>query len=184
MKLINAIQHPDYTLIYHKPDNCLVRNNEAFYLPEFADVFIARMAYVIRIKKIGKQIHPRFSYRYYDEVSVGLNIESKDKLAHLRCNGLPWDEATCFDYSAPLGTFSKKTKESQVQLYVDNELSNELSIDQLNIDQIIADISHRYTLKIGDLVYISLAREDFKLNIGQNISLHLNNKELLQCSIK
>lgn len=184
MKLINVIQHPDYALIYHKPDNCLVRNNEAFYLPDFATIFIARIAYVIKIKKIGKQIKTHFAHRYYDEVSVGLNIEAKDKLAQLRSQGLPWDQAVCFDYSAPLGTFTNKQTKKHIQLFINNNEQVILDLNQLHIDKIIADISHQFTLKIGDLIYISLPREDSILSIGQEFSVCLNNEELLTCAIK
>lgn len=184
MKLINHIQHPNYSLIYHKPDSCLVRNNEAFYLPDFAKVFIARIAYVIRIKKIGKRISPRFVHRYYDEVSVGLNIEAKDLLSHLRNEGLPWDAATSFDYSAPIGTFTQKQNENHIQLLINDTLKEDFSVSHLDIDKAISEISHQYTLKIGDLIYLSLPREDLKLELGQNITLQLNNEERLACSIK
>ena len=184
MKLINAIQHAEHNIIYHKPDSCLVRNNEAFYLPDFAEVFTARLAYVIRIKKIGKHISARFAHRYYDEVSVGLNIEAKDYLSKLQKQGLPWDAAVCFDYSAPIGIFQKKQEQSHIQLFVNNKPTQDITTEKLNTYQIVEDISHQYTLKIGDLIYISLASEDCHLAIGQKITARLNDTELLQCDIK
>jgi acylpyruvate hydrolase len=185
MKLINITPQKDKaSLIYHKPDTALLRNNDAFYLPEFSEHLSARLALVIRIKKMGKKITERFAHRYYDEISVGINIEASDLIEHCKALQLPWDEGVAFDYSAPIGAFVPKCDYLALILQLDGEPIQQFTSDDINIDQLITEVSHKFTLKIGDLIYLTLPLEGLKLEIDQNITCTLNGQDLLLCSVK
>ncbi len=184
MKLICVTPINHNKLIYIKPDTCLIRNNEAFYMPEFSQHITARPALVIKIKKIGKNINERFASRYYEEISAGLNLEANDVLSELKSKGLPWDRAVAFDRSAPLGIFHKKSEETEIELTIDKKIVHILNINHLLIHQIISEASHLFTLKIGDLIYISPCEDKFQIKIGQEFALKINNDTTLQCNIK
>jgi len=185
MKLICITPQEDKSsLIYLKPDTALLRNNDALYLPEFSEQLYGRLALVIKMKKMGKKIAERFAHRYYEEVSVGLNIEALDIIARNKEEQLPWDEAVSFDYSAPIGQFIDKKEEVNITLSCDNETIEHWDSSSINIDKMIAEASQKFTLKIGDFIYITLPNQGLKLEIGQELSAQLNEDELLRFSIK
>lgn len=185
MKIISITPKEDNaSLIYLKPDTSLLRNNDAFYLPEFSEHISGRLALVIRMKKMGKKIAERFAHRYYEEVTVGLNIEALDIIKHNKKEQLPWDVAVSFDYSAPIAPFVPKSDTLNLTLLCDEQQTQKINTSMINIDQLIAEASAKFTLKIGDLIYITLANTEQKLEIGQCLTASLNNKDLLKCSIK
>ena len=54
----------------------------------------------IKIKKIGKFIDPKFSHKYYDEISLGIDFTARDLQSELKSKGLPWEKSKAFDSSA------------------------------------------------------------------------------------
>lgn len=184
MKLICVrLQHQD-KLIYLKPDTCLIRNNEDFYLPEFSQQIEIRPAFIIKVKKIGKRISPRFAHRYYEEISAGFNLEDKAMLKKLSAAGLPWDSAVGFDRSAPLGAFINKSPQKELTYKLNEETISTINSEDLDIDQIISEVSHLFTLKIGDLIYISPCEDAYPGSFDQEFSAHTKEERLLRCRIK
>lgn len=185
MKIINITPTEEHeSVIYLMPDTVLHRNNDAFYLPDFSEQITARLAIVIRIQKIGKNIAPKFANRYYNEVSVGLNLEARDILLKQQAKGWPWDEAIGFDNSAPIGTFVPKTENYELVLTSGENTLQTTSISNDDIDQIISKCSKHFTLKIGDFIYISPTAEFFTLTQNQQLKVNLNKNSLLDCHIK
>lgn len=185
MKIICITPQEDKaSLIYLKPDTALLRNNDAFYLPDFSDKFSGRIALVVRMKKMGKKIAERFAHRYYDEITVGLSIEATSTIEHCKKEQLPWDEAVSFDYSSPIAPFTKKSDTISLSLLCDQKQCQELDNSIININQLIAEVSSKFTIKIGDLIYITLHNEGHILEIGQEFSAKINGETLLKCSIK
>ncbi len=185
MKLICITPQKDNEpIIYLKPDTALLRNNDAFYLPEFSQQIKASPALVIKIKKIGKNIAERFANRYYDEISVGFNFVALDVLQQNRSEHKPWDNAVGFDFSAPIGTCIEKKEAVSLQYQINNTPWQEISINNINIDEYISKISHLFTLKIGDYIFVTLTDNNKLLTIGQSLSASINNKENLHFAIK
>lgn len=171
-------------IIYIKPDTCLVRNNEDFYIPEFSTKITLRLAFVIKIKKMGKNISERFAHRYYDEISAGFNLEASDLLSEKQAKGQPWDEAVSFDRSAPLGTFVNATETCTLDLLKNAKIIQTISIDELNINAIIAQLSHKFTLKIGDFIYISPSITPQPVLLDDVYSSNINASSVIKCHIK
>ena len=183
MKLIIVKTQDANNTIYSTPDSCILRNNENFYMPDFSNQIDACLTIVIKIKKIGKNIGERFASRYYDEVSVGIKMEASDVLQEIKSEGKPWDTAVAFDYSAPHGIFTTKEDEQKFTLYINDEIIDTINSSDFNINQIISEVSHLYTLKIGDLIYIC-SNKTSKVEIGQTFSAKINDNTSLKCIIK
>ncbi len=185
MKLISITpQEEQPSIIYIKPDTALLRNGDDFYLPEFSEKIEARLALIIKIKKVGKHISEKFSHRYYDDVSIGLNLEASDVLEMNMNAKLPWGNAVAFDYSAPIGQFIKKPESYLLSLNLNDEIFSSCEINKELIDKCIADTSQHFTLKIGDFIYITLPKNKLQLSIGQKINASLNETNLFKCLIK
>lgn len=85
-----------------KPDTAMLRNNDPFYIPRFSQEVHYECELIVRINRVGKAISERFAHRYYDEVGVGIDFTARDLQRQAIAEGLPWERAKAFDYSAAL----------------------------------------------------------------------------------
>jgi 2-keto-4-pentenoate hydratase/2-oxohepta-3-ene-1,7-dioic acid hydratase in catechol pathway len=177
---------------YHfmKPDSALQKNNKPFFIPDFTQSVSVSLHPVIHISKLGKNIAERFAYRYYDSITTGLDITASDLLQKCKENALPWEVSCAFDASAIIGNFLSVEKFQSIEtlhlkLNCDGNTVQQdtLSCFQMNIDQIIADISRYYTLKTGDLIYMG-ALGNTEVQIGRRLQGYLENDELFDFHIR
>lgn len=146
--------------IFMKSDSSLLKDGKPFFIPDFSEQIEYETELVIKINRLGKNIAERFAYRYYDEVTVGIDFTARDLQHNLRAKGLPWELSKAFDHSAVIGSFVPLSEVGDI-----NNLSFHLEIngqtvqqgntsDMLfGVDKLIAYVSRFFTLKIGDLIY-------------------------------
>ena len=151
---------PAEPVVFSKPDSALLRNNDPFYLPDFAKEFHHEVELVVRIGRLGKNIEERFAHRYYEELALGVAFTARALQDELRSKGLPWEKCKAFDGSAVLSGFTPKMRFADVNninfsLKVNGEVRQQgNTADMINgIDRLIAYVSKYFTLKIGDLIY-------------------------------
>lgn len=160
-------------------DSSLLKDGKPFFLPSFDNDFKMYPSIVIKICRLGKNISKRFASRYYDAYTFGINVRAEQMLSMLKSQQLPWDSAVAFDSSAIMGDF--KDIDSQEELFDKNfevrqneDIVAKWSFNQLShdIDALIESISSRFTLKIGDLIYIGFPADGFKFNINDTITVY------------
>ena len=159
-------------------DSSLLKDGKPFFLPSFDNDFKMYPSIVIKICRLGKNISKRFASRYYDAYTFGVNVRAEQMLSMLKSQQLPWDSAVAFDSSAIMGDF--KDINSQEELFdksfevrQNEDIVAKWSFNQLShdIDALIESISSRFTLKIGDLIYIGFPADGFKFNINDTITV-------------
>ena len=160
-------------------DSSLLKEGKPFFLPSFDNDFKMYPSIVIKICRLGKNISKRFASRYYDAYTFGINVRAEQMLSMLKSQQLPWDSAVAFDSSAIMGDF--KDIDSQEELFdksfevrQNEDIVAKWSFNQLShdIDALIESISSRFTLKIGDLIYIGFPADGFKFNINDTITVY------------
>lgn len=177
-------------IVFLKPDSSILKDNKPFFIPEFAKSFEYEGELVFHINRLGKNISERFAHRYYDAVTVGLDIASTDLLSSQIQGGLPWDLAKGFDGSALLGEFIPVHNLDVENLRFSVRSGNDVllrgnSADQVwSIDKIIAYVSQFYTLKIGDLIYAGAPQVARPLQIGQKLQGFLEDKQVFDIDIR
>lgn len=172
MKLIcigrNYVEHarelnnpvPEEPVFFIKPDTALLRNNDAFYLPDFSEDIHYEMEVVLKINHHGKHIREDFAEKYFDEISAGIDFTARDVQQVCKEKGLPWEKAKAFDGSAPIGRFLQKSRfedlnnlsfhlEKNGQICQTGNTANML----FPFNKIISFVSKYVTLKKGDLIY-------------------------------
>lgn len=179
-------------VIFLKPDTALLRNNQPFFIPDFANDFHYETELVIKINRLGKNISSQFAHRYYDEVGMGIDFTARDLQTELKAKGLPWEKAKAFDSSAAISSnFIAKNTFKDVQnlnfklLVNGNERQNGYTGDMLfKVDEIIAYVSNFFTLKIGDLIYTGTPEGVGSVHIGDRFEVFLENQKLMDFLIK
>ena len=71
-------QIPTEPVIFLKPDSAILKKNKPFFLPDFSENVQYETEIVVKICKLGKSISSKFAHRYYDELTVGIDITARD----------------------------------------------------------------------------------------------------------
>lgn len=170
-----------------KADTALLRNNDAFYLPDDMGRITARPQIAVRISRLAKCIDERFASRCYDEAHVAVNFTAEDMLAELRAEGLPWETAVGFDHSTALSNDAVgcDAVSGGAMFSVDGRPTLRLDPAQMrfSVDRIVSRLSHAMTLRIGDLVLLG-SPEAFDVEAGSNYCMTMGGETLLDFDIK
>ncbi len=177
--------------LYLKPDSSVLKDSKPFFLPDFSEDIRAGIELVVKVGRLGKSISTRFASRYYEEVTVGVNLVAHDLQQQLACEGAPWDLAVGFDNSAVMGRFVALAEKTPAQgLHFHLEI-NGVTVQQGNtaamrwtVEEGIARLSQYYTLKIGDLIYTGTPSPMVNVQIGDHLEGWLEGEKLLDFYIR
>lgn len=182
---------PSEPIVFLKPDTSILRDGEAFYLPDFSSDIHHELELVVKISKNGKNIDRKFAHRYYEEISLGIDFTARDLQQKMKERGLPWERAKAFDGSAPIGSFVSKSKFTdvqnvQIELKVNGESrqNSSTSLMLYPIDVIIENISKFITLKTGDLIFTGTPSGVAAIKKGDLLEGFLNNEKLISFEVK
>ena len=191
MKLINIIN--SYTegsttpLYYLKADTALLRNNDAFYIPDDVGRVVAEPHIVLKVSRLAKYIGERFAARCIEGVMGGVAFTAIDKLDEARHKGLPWDEAVGFDHSSALSldTLPAEAINEGAVFYINGEECARINIADMCFtpERVVSHLSECMTLRIGDLIYLG-SPVQFDAKAGDNYRLMIGDHTLLNFDIK
>lgn len=196
LELNNTI--PVEPVLFIKPDSSMAQApaskgsaNKPFFLPDFSNEVHYETELVIKICKLGKNIAARFAHRYYEEVTVGLDLTARDLQQKLRKAGMPWEISKGFDGSAVLGDFVPLKELGDVQnldikLDINGKtVQNGCTADMIfAVDTVIEYASRFFTLKTGDLIYTGTPAGVGPLFKEDHLEAYLAGKKLLDLRIK
>lgn len=188
-ELNNAV--PTEPVIFCKPDSSLLPKNQDFYLPEFSNDVHHELEIVIKISKQGKYIQEKFASKYFDSITVGLDLTARDLQSKLKEKGLPWEKAKGFDGSAIVGNFIsadslKEKKSTSFSLLKNGEIvqKGDTSMMLFSISKIIEEVSKYFTLKQGDLIFTGTPAGVGPLHTGDLLEGYLEDDKLLEVGVK
>jgi acylpyruvate hydrolase len=182
---------PSEPVVFLKPDSALLKNNKPFFLPGFSENIHYEVEVVIKISKLGKSISARFAPRYYDEVTLGIDITARDIQSRQSALGYPWELSKCFDGAAPIGTFVpissvKDMADLDFRLEINGKVVQKSSTSDMifNINEIIEYVSVYFTLKTGDLIFTGTPSGVGQLHRNDNLKAFIEDLPVLDFMIK
>jgi len=188
-KIQPTVEEP---IIFMKSDVSLLKDGNPFYIPDFSSEIQYEAEIVIRINRLGKNIARQFAHRYFEEITIGIDMTAKDLQQRFKESGLPWELCKSFDNSAVVGTFIKieKLKCDINQLLFHLDINNN-TVQKGNttnmifkLDEIIEYISRFITLKVGDLIFTGTPEGAGILSINDHLQGYIKDKRLLDFYIK
>ena len=199
MKIIcigrNYIEHakelnnpiPTKPIFFVKPDTALLRT-DIFYIPPFSNNIHYELELIVKIKKVGKSISKRFAHKYYDEISLGLDLTARDLQKECKEKGMPWEIAKGFDSSAPIGNWYQKKDLKSLDFYLlkNGEKVQEGNPSQMvfDVDSIIEYVSKFMTLKKGDLIFTGTPSGVSKMEVNDVFEAYLDGKKTIDLRVK
>lgn len=195
MKIIGIINNygtsEDNHSIYLMADSSLLKDGKPFFLPDFDAHFCMYPSLVIKMCRLGKNISKRFAHRYYNEYAVGIGVRAQLLLSKLNTKSMPWAEAVAFDSSAIMGEFQHIDNPEELNNFEFTVWQNDTPVSdwkiselQIDIDSMIEYISQRFTIKIGDMIYLGFPNDGFECHIDDKIMAKAGDKTLLDFKVK
>jgi len=177
---------------FMKPDSSLLKDGKPFFLPDFSADMQYEAEIVVKINRLGKSISRKFASRYYDEITVGIDMTARDLQKKQKENGLPWEISKSFDNSAVIGKFVSLEKEGwnpdaiPFRLDIDGKTVQQGNTADmiLKIDEIIEYVSRFNTLKMGDLIFTGTPAGVGRVEINNRLEGYVYDRKVLDFRIK
>ena len=176
-------------IFFLKPETSIPSKNQPFFLPDFSSEIHHEIEIIVKINRTGKFIQKKFSNRYYDEISIGIDFTARDIQENLKKMGLPWEKAKAFDGSAAVGKFISKNKinleNTEFMLKINGDIKQKGNSKNMinNIDDIISHISKYITLKKGDIIFTGTPEGVGKINKNDILEGFIENQKLLSINV-
>jgi len=183
---------PTEPVLFLKPDSYKLVKNQDFFIPPFSQNIHYEVEVLIKINKVGKYIQPEFAHKYYNQIGLGIDFTARDLQQKLKEKGLPWEKAKGFDGSALIGRkWLEKKKFENIQDIDFSLEKNKQRVQQSNtglmlwkIDELIAEISKFFTLKIGDVIFTGTPKGVGKVEIGDTLEGFIADTSMFKVNIK
>ena len=178
--------------IFMKSDVSLLKDGKPFYIPDFSSDVQYEAEIVVKINRLGKCINRKFASRYYDEITVGIDMTARDLQQKLKTDGLPWEISKAFDNSAIIGKFVSIEEEGldidavPFRLDIDGKTVQQgNTVDMIfKTNEIIEYVSRFITLKMGDLIFTGTPAGVGRVEINNHLQGYVNDQKLLDFQIK
>jgi 2-keto-4-pentenoate hydratase/2-oxohepta-3-ene-1,7-dioic acid hydratase in catechol pathway len=185
-------EKPADPVIFLKPDTAILLKKQPFFIPDFSKEVHYEVEILVKIKKVGKHIQPKFAHKYYDEIGLGIDFTARDLQQELKEKGLPWEKAKAFDGAAVIGEkwLSKDSIDDLDKLDFSLEKNGEqvqkgnTALMLWKIDELIAYVSQFFTLKIGDIIFTGTPSGVGKVSPEDKLTGHIENKKIFSIQIK
>lgn len=184
-------KYPSEPVVFLKPDSAILKKNKPFFLPDFSDEIHYEVEVVVKINKLGKGIEVKYANRYYDEITLGIDITARDLQSRLSKAGHPWEISKCFDGAAPVGEFIPLSTAGDIR-NIDFSLEiNGKTVQKANtsdmifsVDEIVSYVSRFFTLKTGDLIFTGTPSGVGRLNRNDNLVAWLGNVKVMDFNVR
>ena len=181
VELHGSEYRPTSPVIFTKADSSLLKDGKPFFIPDDMGRIDYEGELVVRICRLGKSVPERFASRYYDAVTVGLDLARKQ--------GLPWTICKGFDGSAIIGEWLPLEGDVQkLNFRLDKNgttVQDGHATDMLfSVNQLISYISNYFTLKTGDLLFTGTPAGVGPVAVGDLLEGYIENRRVLSCQCK
>lgn len=185
-------ERPEEPVIFFKPDTAKLPLDQDFYIPDFSNDVHYEVELLIKINKVGKYIQSKFAAKYYDVVGLGIDFTARDLQQKLKEKGLPWEKAKAFDGAAVISDkWLDKTSFEDLQKIEFSLLKNGEPVQKgntalmlWNIDEIIAEVSKYFTLKVGDVIFTGTPAGVGKVNPGDVLEGKIGDQSMFKVEVK
>jgi 2-keto-4-pentenoate hydratase/2-oxohepta-3-ene-1,7-dioic acid hydratase in catechol pathway len=184
-------ERPEHPVVFLKPDSAILLKQHPFVIPEFSKDVHYEVEVLVKIKKLGKYIDPKFASTYYDEIGLGIDFTARDLQSQLKAKGLPWEKAKAFDGAAVVGNWISKSEVPSVDAIGFTLEKNGAIVQDGNtaqmlwkIDELISYVSQFFTLKIGDIIFTGTPAGVGPVAVNDKLKGYIGSNELFSIHVK
>ena len=71
-------QYSSEIIFFLKPETSIPIKNQPFFIPDFSQEIHHELELIVKINRTGKFIQKKFSNKYYNEISIGIDFTARD----------------------------------------------------------------------------------------------------------
>lgn len=171
---------------YLMADSSILFTGRPFFVPDFARAFVATPTIVVRTGRLGKCIAPKFAHRYWDALTAGFTvraIESDD--ARLSVLDRAFDGAVIVGDWVETSSVDDPLTASVQAMVGDMMLSSCCLADmQQPVDELLAAVSTRCSIKMGDLLLTGDTATGHQLTPGDRLTATIAGTQVLDVKVR
>ena len=171
---------------YLMADSSILYSGRPLFVPDFAREFVARPTIVVRTGRLGKCIAAKFAHRYWDAFTAAFSVMAVDgdqpALSAL-------DRA--FDGAAMVGDWVEATSVADplhqpVEVMIDGTVVSSYCLADMQhpLDRMLAGVSTRCSIKMGDLLFTGDAGPQHTLVPGNRLTATVDGRQVLDVKVK
>lgn len=171
---------------YLMADSSILYTGRPFFVPDYARAFLATPTIVVRTGRLGKCIAPKFAHRYWDAFTAGWAVVAQDS-DDPRLKAL--DRA--FDGAAIVGDWVQASGVDDplraiVELRVNDRVAARCCLaDMMHpLDELLAAVSTRCSIKMGDLLLTGEAGEGHMLKPEDRLTATIGGQQVLDVKVR
>lgn len=171
---------------YLMADSSILFTGRPFFVPDFARAFVATPTIVVRTGRLGKCIAPKFAHRYWDALTAGFTvraIESDD--ARLSVLDRAFDGAVIVGDWVETSSVDDPLTATVQAMVGDMMLSSCCLADmQQPVDELLAAVSTRCSIKMGDLLLTGDTATGHQLKPGDRLTATIAGTQVLDVKVR
>ena len=167
-------------------DSSILYTGRPFFVPDFAQRFVATPTIVVRTGRLGKCIATKFAHRYWDAFTAGFAVQAvegdDERLTVL-------DRA--FDGAAIIGDWVETAAVDDpmhaiVEVRVGDTVVSAHSLADMHqsVDELLSAVSRRCSIKMGDLLLTGDAGAGHTLAPGDHLTASIAGRQVLDVKVK
>ncbi len=182
----NYGKHEEMPHSYLMADSSILYTGRPFFVPDYAQRFLATPTIVVRTGRLGKCIAPKFAHRYWDAFTAGFSVQAlqgdDERLVAL-------DRA--FDGAAIVGDWVETSAiedplHAVVEVTVNEETVARCCLAEMctPLAELLSAVSTRCSIKMGDLLFTGDAGEGHTLVPGDRLRATIDGRQVLDVNVK
>lgn len=171
---------------YLMADSSILYSGRPFFIPDFAQRFIATPSIVVRTGRLGKCIAPKFAHRYWDAFTAGFTVQAVDS-----DNACLTALDRAFDGAAVVGEWVDVSSidnadQQLVEVCVNGGVVAQHCLAHMRhpLDQLLAGVSTRCSIKMGDMLFTGDAGQSHVLKPGDRLTATIANRQVLDVKVR
>jgi fumarylpyruvate hydrolase len=177
-------------LFFTKPSDALVTDGADTPYPSATAELHHEVEMVVALGSGGRDIAPAAATGCVFGYGVGLDLTRRDLQARAKEKGQPWDVAKAFDHSAPVSSLHPAADgapqaSTRLRLVVNGQERQQAELGAMlwSVPEIIAELSHLFELKAGDLIFTGTPAGVAALQRGDDLVAELDGFARLETRI-
>lgn len=171
---------------YLMADSSILYTGRPFFVPDFAERFVAAPSIVVRMGRLGKTVAPKFAHRYWDAITAGFSVEAQqDGDSRLTALGRAFDGAAIVGDWVPVADLEDPLH-AMVEVKVgDTVVSSHCLADMLSpLDEMVSVVSRRCSIKMGDLLFTGDTAQGITLAPGMVLTAGICGRQVLDVKVR
>ncbi|MGQ4276148.1 fumarylacetoacetate hydrolase family protein [Pseudidiomarina sp. E22-M8] len=171
---------PAEPLLFIKPSSSLAALPEVG-IPTRLGACHHELELAVQVGERLQRATPEQALKALCQVTLALDLTLREVQDKLKQQGQPWERAKAFDGACVLAPWlaiddSAALQHAKFELYCDEQLRQQGDAQQMlmPIAELVAHISHVFTLEAGDVVLTGTPAGVGPLTVGQQLDLHLH----------